>query len=200
MGRRHGAGEMVAARGLALALAAAGHTALFLLLALALGRQPMSAEPPVIRVVLIPAHIRPPPRTERPRPPGPATRRAATTAAREPDELVVLPQTRAEGSPGVGLPEDERIRKALRGRLGCNRATLLDLTAEERARCERQLAAGDARDPQRLDLDPRGDYARDSEPVLSRRPKNGCRVRAAGDRGAMGEHGAAAGVTCALSF
>ncbi len=52
----------------------------------------------------------------------------------------------------------------------------------------------------RLNLDPRGQYAENPEPYLVRMPKNGCKVRAAGDAGPMGQQGVAAGVTCAWSF
>ncbi len=94
------------------------------------------------------------------------------------------------------------MRQALRGLMGCEHAALAGLTSEERERCRDRLGAeaGWAAGATRLNLDPRGAFASDSEPYLARKPKNGCKPRAAGDVGAMGEIGAAGGVACAWSF
>jgi hypothetical protein len=51
-----------------------------------------------------------------------------------------------------------------------------------------------------INLDPHGRYLSDPEPYLTRMPKNGCKVRAAGDAGPMGQQGVAAGISCGFSF
>jgi hypothetical protein len=94
----------------------------------------------------------------------------------------------------------------LRGALGCQNAALLQLTPEERERCRNKLVgSGDGRDElmgRKLNLDKKGAFARDAdaEPYLARKPKNGCKPRAAGDVDPMGKVGSAAGIACALSF
>ena len=103
-------------------------------------------------------------------------------------------------------PVGEGVRSALRGLTGCEHAAFLNLTTEERRRCEDRLAAagGGQRGvaPTKLDLSRGGRFAseRDLEPYLQRRPHNGCKPRAGGDVSVMGEQGAATGLACAWSF
>jgi hypothetical protein len=80
---------------------------------------------------------------------------------------------------------------------GCDRAGLTDA---ERASCGMRLAANRPTTPAPLNLDPHGRYVSDPEPYLTRMPKNGCKVRAAGDATPFGEEGVAAGISCGWSF
>jgi hypothetical protein len=92
-------------------------------------------------------------------------------------------------------------RPALRGLLGCEHAAMLKLSPEERERCEERMAhAGPGEGPARLNLDRRGDFGRNPETYLQRRPTKGCKARAAGDASVMGQEGVAAGVTCGWAF
>ncbi|MBI1685897.1 hypothetical protein [Caulobacter hibisci] len=101
----------------------------------------------------------------------------------------------------AGTGEDAiaaRVRQALGGRRGCERA---GLTREARERCQAQQWAGVAPADPRLNLDPTGRFARAPEPFLSRRPKDGCRARLTGDADGMGnDSNARAGVTCVVPF
>ncbi|MBP6877069.1 MAG: hypothetical protein KBC34_03535 [Phenylobacterium sp.] len=94
-------------------------------------------------------------------------------------------------------PAPLALRRALRGLIGC---AMADLTEDERERCEARLAARDGRAAPRLNLDVRGDFGRDADPYLARRPKNGCKVRAGGDVDPAGEQGPAVGIGCAWAF
>ena len=89
------------------------------------------------------------------------------------------------------------LSRALRGRLGCN---LPHLTDAERAHCITRWAANRPTIPTPIMFDPHGRYAGDPEPYLTRMPKNGCKVRAAGDTAFPGMSGVAAGVSCGWSF
>ncbi len=92
-------------------------------------------------------------------------------------------------------------RQALRDLLGCEQASFLGLSSEERRRCQDRMAVNRTGSlPLRFNLDPGGRYVENPEPYLNRRPTNGCKVRAAGDAGPMGQQGAAAGMTCARPF
>lgn len=186
------------ARVLAVAASVAAHGVVFAVLAWRLGATPELAEAPVMNVRLA-TLSHPKPREPHHEPP--AVKADTSTRAPRPDTPVVRPADQ----PAVALPGDETrrgegVRQALRGRLGCDRADLMGLTAEERERCRDRLAAGAAQAPFKLDLDRKGRFAEDPEPYLARRPHNGCKVRAAGDKTPSGEEGAAAGLACAWSF
>lgn len=89
-------------------------------------------------------------------------------------------------------------RQALRGLGGCDRVTM---TREERERCEAERWARVGQASPRLNLDPSGRYAKNPEPFLLRRPKDGCRARMGGDVDAMGDDSnVRAGVTCVVPF
>lgn len=95
------------------------------------------------------------------------------------------------------------VARALSGRLGCPPGDPSHLGREARERCRTALVeAGAGRDgpSPRLDLSRQGKIAQDPDFDLSRRPRNGCKLRAAGSRDLMGKEGAAAGVSCAWSF
>lgn len=187
-------------RAMAIAASAAAHLAFFALIVWRLGATPTQAEPPVIQLQLIPQPRAP---TEESR------RRTAHTAAPRPARL---PPT-IEAPPVAPLLTPEpaerpaEVRQALRALVGCSHAALTRLSAEEQARCrDREVAAltveGNA-PLLRLNLDRRGAYAENPEPYLSRRPKKGCKPRAAGDVAAApmgGQEGVAAGVTCGWAF
>ena len=187
-------------RALAIAASAAAHALFLLWILWRLGASPHLAETPIMSVELTrPWHDKaqePPPR------------RNSQPAALPPSILTSPPDNR----PGAPVPDTREVarpgegsgavRQALRGLLGCEHAALAGLTSEERERCRERLGAeaGRAGGGARLNLDPRGAFATDAEPYLARKPRNGCKSRAGGDVGAMGEIGAAGGVTCAWSF
>lgn len=52
----------------------------------------------------------------------------------------------------------------------------------------------------KLNLDPRGDYARSDVPYLRRRPTNGCKLMAGGSASPAGVEGVAAGAVCVKRF
>ncbi len=186
---------------MAIAASAAAHAGLFLLFAWRLSEQPVMVEPPVMVVELTPRPSRQPP--ERSTPP-----RRPTPGDRTQREVTVRPARPAP--PGVEAPapapfavDDAPGRQALRGLLDCRPANLDRLSAEDRERCEQRLA-GDpslriAAGP-RLKLDPSGRYVEDDLPYLARKPKKGCKVRAAGGADPMGKQGAVAGISCAMPF
>lgn len=97
------------------------------------------------------------------------------------------------------------LRRALRGRVGCDQADLLDLTAEERRRCQDRrataLASMDGGPARRFDLSKRGAFqGRDETPYLARKPRNGCKVMTGGQTSAMGQEAGVVGIGCAVSF
>jgi hypothetical protein len=184
-------------RAVAIAASAAAHLAFFALIVWRLGATPHQAEPPVLNVQLVP-HLRPP--ADAPK------RRRAEMAAPRPARLPPSSEPLPIAPLVTAGPADRsaEVRQALRGLVGCSHAALARLSAEEQARCrEREVAAltvdGNA-PPPRLNLDRRGEYAGDPEPYLSRRPKKGCKPRAAGDVSVFGQEGVAAGVSCAIPF
>jgi len=76
-----------------------------------------------------------------------------------------------------------------------------ELSREERERCEAQMWAGVSPPAERPDLDPTGRFAVNSEPFLSRRPEEGCRLRITGDQDTMGDPGhTRGGFTCVGKF
>ena len=52
----------------------------------------------------------------------------------------------------------------------------------------------------RLNLDVRGDFGSADMPYLRRRPTNGCKLMAGGDKSPSGHDGAAGGLVCAKAF
>ncbi|HEY0649987.1 hypothetical protein [Phenylobacterium sp.] len=89
-------------------------------------------------------------------------------------------------------------QRVLRRLTGCDHPRLL--SAEERQACETRRWARAAPNP-RLNLDLAGRYVENPEPYLVRKPKDGCKVRATGDVGPMGDSGhGRAGIGCAFSF
>ncbi len=188
-------------RTVAIAVSAAAHAGLFGLFAWRLGEAPVMPEPPVMVVELTPWPRREPPEeAPRPRP------RAAGMGERNQRELVVrqsTPPPDASAAPAPVATGEAQAGLALRGLVDCRPSMLDRLPPEARERCEQRLAGDPAlrtAAAARLNLDPTGRFAKDDEPFLSRRPKKGCRIRAAGDIDPMGQHGAAGGITCVIPF
>jgi hypothetical protein len=110
------------------------------------------------------------------------------------------PASVAASAPTVAPPNGADVANlsgALRGIFGCS---LPHLTDAERAACGGRLAANRPTISTALNLDPHGRYVSNPEPYLNRMPKNGCKVRAAGDATPFGGEGVAAGVSCGWSF
>lgn len=192
------------ARGRTVAVAASvvAHAGLFLLFAWRLGETPTPPEPPTMVVQLMPwpQQAKPEPEPKAPRRADPADRERRPVAARP---SLPPPPDLAAPAPAPLAVDEAAGAQALRGLLDCRPANLDRLTAEARERCERRLA-GDptlrtASSP-RLNLDASGRHAPDDEPYLARRPKKGCKVRAAGGADPMGKQGAVGGVACVMRF
>lgn len=198
------------ARLIAMGAALIVHGLVLMLLIWRLGAGPDLAETRSMNVVLTPlAHHRPrsadretppssgTPPVSRPKDRAPEARRSSGTP---PPEARSPSRHAAPQPPGPG----DDVRSALRGLLGCQSPALVGLTSEERERCKEELAAGgmSGRDSRvgRLNFDRRGDFTPNPEPYLTRRPNNGCRLRAAGDIGPQGQEGVEAGVGCARPF
>jgi hypothetical protein len=188
-------------RPLPVAASAGLHLIVLTLLVWRLGTAPALPEAPVMNVELAPRRARPSPappaerRLERPA-------RGQDAVSPSPRVLAAPPATAPEASP---VAEGDAVQRTLRGLLGCPPGALARMTPEARRRCEDRLAAAGPRDlgraAGRLNLDLRGDFARNPEPYLNRWPKNGCKPRAGGDvAGPLGQQGAAAGLTCAWDF
>jgi hypothetical protein len=199
MDRRPGAPR---SRDLAIAVSVVVHGLLFLALFWKFGAAPSYPEAPVMSVELAPPWGRPasPP----PRPAAPPKAKA-TASPVHPNLPPVLSKPATEARPADAVPQtpgaegDARVRNALRGRVGCDSANLVNLSPAERQACLDRLAkGGGGRMP--LNLDRRGDYAKNLQPYLERRPRNGCKARAGGDKAPMGEEGVAGGLSCAWSF
>jgi hypothetical protein len=181
-------------------LAAVGlHVVALTLLLWRLGGEVRVAPAPVMNVELTPRRAASPQDRSKPTPRRPPPARPHSPQRRETPEAAA-PVPTAPAAPAEGGAA-AAIRPVLQGLLGCRDANLARLTAEERQHCADQLARGRGGEaPRRLDLDPRGGFAGDAEPYLARKPKKGCKPRAAGDVGAMGEQGAAAGIACSWAF
>jgi hypothetical protein len=188
----------------AISLAILAHAALFSLLLSGTGRlpyQPTWQERPTEVWLAPPVTLRRPP-LERLRPSArhSAPKRAETVAARPPGPQ---PSTQAPlSAPSVAAPSATipDVGGALRKWVGCAQPGAPWMTQADRAACAVRLAANRPATPTPLNLDPQGRYVSNPEPYLTRMPKNGCKVRAAGDAGPMGQQGVAAGVSCGLSF
>lgn len=193
-------------RSVALLASAVFHAVLFVLLVRYLAPPPGYEEPPSIQVSLVP-----PLRPERAHRDlaDPAQSEARDALAQTEPVLPVQPAatSQADGgaaplTPSGAAPGEAEIaargRQALRGLRGCD---LARLTREERERCETERWARVPQVTARLNLDPTGRYAKNPEPFLSRRPKDGCRARLTGDVDPMGnDMNARAGVTCVIPF
>jgi hypothetical protein len=123
--------------------------------------------------------------------------------------MLIQPATRATEAPDLTAAPNPAeptadLRHLLRRTAGCEHAAFLDLSPAERQECEERLVkAGAARQGAAgFNLDRHGAFSasKDQLPYLERRPRNGCKLRAGGDIGAMGEQGTAGGVGCAWSF
>jgi hypothetical protein len=179
---------------------------LFAVLVRYLAPPPAYDEPPSIQVSLVPP-VRPD-RAHR-EAAAPARSEDRDASAQTEPALPIQPLSpslpsggAAPSTPGDAAPGEAELaangRQALRGLRGCD---LARLTRQERERCEAERWARVAPVTARLNLDPTGQYAKNPEPFLSRRPKDGCRARLAGDVDGMGnDMNARAGVTCVVPF
>jgi len=142
-----------------------------------------------------------PKRVDRPSPP-PARRATSPLDARSPATTnpSAAPTTAAASPQPSRIGQDDiaaRVRQAI-GARDCNRP---GLSREGREQCETQRWAGLAPSRIRPNLDPNRRYIEDPTPYLVRRPKDGCRIRATGDEGPLGDDSnARAGVTCVVPF
>lgn len=193
-------------RSLAIALSLAAHVLAFLALFWKFGASLAYPETQVMNVELAQPWRRP-----ASVPPKPLRRHSAPSRPHLPP---VLSQPLTQALPADVVPQapppesDARVRNALRGIVGCDRATLMQLTPAERQRCLDRLAKVPGAGGQLpLNLDKRGDYAgaKNREPFLARTPKNGCAPRVAeSDVQAIGQgqqkQNWTASVGCAWSF
>jgi hypothetical protein len=185
-------------RAIAIAASLLLHAGLLGVLAMRLSAPTRVAEAPPMQVMLAPWPVRP----SRPAPEAKPPRRQAITrhlarSSQSAEALVPPPAP----MPSAAAPPPDAGQKVLRGLLACGNADLLRLSAEERARCQARAGSLAAAEP-KLKLD-RGFVAdRDQEEILIRKPVDGCRVRAAGDRSSPSgaQRGVTAGVGCAWRF
>ena len=191
------------ARAFAIAASIGVHAILLFIFIVSVRPWPSPSERPVLDVQLTPLpHARAQPRRERrrsetspkpgPEPVAPST--PPTVSSATGPATVEAPQPFGNGVSGGA-------RQALRGLLGCEHAALLDLSAEERQRCEDRLtAARRASVPLPVNLDPRGLYVVNPVPYLNRKPRNGCKPMAGGREGPGGQPAVAVGIGCGKSF
>jgi acetyl esterase/lipase len=192
-------------RVLVMGLSACAH----LIVLLALGRRipwaPTLAEGPQDPPMLV-TILRPPPATK-PRA-LPETVRAAPTPAASPTTpapSVVPPPLLTQPAPNAPLTapptDNEQFRSALRGLVGCSDPSSYRLSREERAGCDRRLAAAKPApvakqfSAQELALF----NADKQESILVRKPHNGCLPRL-GDRPAPAAAAAPAGATTTVGL
>jgi hypothetical protein len=188
---------------LAIAVVALAHALFFFLIMPRGGPAPRLADASAVNVQLAPPWHRPSPKTVPPQPDRGGSDKASPQTA--PSVLTAdTDDSRNASAPVVSQAPaglDEGVRRSLRGLLGCDRTALL--TPEERERCRDRLAAAGRQDgpsPPKLNFDRRGEFAPNADPYLARRPKNGCKLGAAGSVSVMEHEGAAAGVWCGWSF
>ena len=197
--------ERARGRTLAIAASVVAHVLVLLFMVWRLGASPELHETPAMNVAL----SRLWPRAPRP-PPAPRPERPAAGSHAAPpivDHMPALAPDGREATRPSAMPPSrggEGVRPALRGLFGCEPSALLGLSKEEREACRDRLGAdavgAQGRPGSRLNLDPTGRYVADPMPYLGRLPHDGCKVRAAGDRGPKDEQGLAAGVQCAWAF
>jgi hypothetical protein len=188
----------------------AAHILVFMLLVWRLGTAPGLAEPESMSVVLMTL-----PHRSLQTPDRQSSEVGRTWAAPRPkdhapdaERLRNAPVQEAPAGIEQVAPEPsgrgDELRSTLRGLLGCQNAALVGLTAEERERCKERQSADAMRaqnaPPPKFNFDRRGAFTSNPVPYLLRRPKNGCKPRAAGDVGPSGQQDAEAGVDCSLAF
>ena len=193
--------RQLGARSLALAVAAslAIHGVLLVIFVQSLGSWAPFTDGPVMTVELAPqphAHASHP--TSLPRRKRKVTRAGAN---RSPEPPAPDSHETIRASPPPAAAPGGGARQALRYLVGCENAAFFGLTPEERRHCEDQvIAQRSASTSLQFNLIPRGQSVGDPEPYLNRRPRNGCKVRAAGVKAPMGQEGPATGITCARPF
>jgi hypothetical protein len=193
-------------RRLAIAASVLAHVLVFALLIHNAGTPPRFTNPPPMNVVLMrPWTARLPPRSAKP-PPQTPPRAAAPDRAHPTPEFPPPPFT-APPIPQAPPGEDngDGVRSVLKGLLGCDHIPLAGQSKGERQDCLNRIAERQGAglgDTAALSLHGVGAYAapKDPTPYLNRRPKNGCKPRAAGDQTPDGREGAVGGVDCAWSF
>lgn len=195
----------------AVAASVAAHLAAFLAMFWHFGTPPRYAEPPIMSVELLrPGKPAPPQQPER------AAKRTSAPASldrRRPTLAIPPPPFTAPAlpEPPSGDETREGVRATLKGLLGCDHAVLIGLSPAERQDCLDRLAQARTAElgkvPAALSLTRPGDFAaKNPTPYLIRRPKDGCKARAAGDVrpgpafAGGGKEGFAGGVDCAWSF
>jgi hypothetical protein len=178
-------------------------------------REPASDRSAAVEVTLVRPSARP-----RARPTAEAPRPAPSAPPSASPRVLIAP---TPGAPPLTAPEpappappdagakadDQRVQNTLRGLVGCADTAAYRLTREERAACDQRLAAAtpapvgkpySAEELAQFDAENRYD------PILARRPHNGC-LPGAGDRPASDAHVSARGgattafgLRCAWSF
>ena len=161
-------------RALAVAASVVAHLVFLALLLARLGSELPRDETPPMEVTLVAPWEKPAPR------PAPAAqpRTHATPTPTRPVETrpePALVQTPA-APPVIAAAPAPNLGAALRGRLGCDHASLVDLSPAERQRCQERFARSSESGPAKpLDLSRGGAIVeRSREPFLARKPHNGC--------------------------
>lgn len=193
-------------RALATGLAACAHLVVLLLLGWKIPRLIVPSrnddDSAAIEVTLVRQEPRQPASAPTPTPTPTPPRRPAPPAPAAPPVLTApspaappLPAPQAVSPAPVpsnteGSTSQEHLRNALRGLLACSNQTSLHLTSEERAACDRRLAATVPGPGKSLSADELAQFNADKqESILTRKPVKGCLPR-------LGDHpqpGAGAG-------
>jgi hypothetical protein len=163
-----------------------------------LGSAPQVAAVPVMNVELARRPATPRPRRSRSERRGTAPAGLSQAAPRRESASAAEDGSPPDGTGGAAAAP--AVRPVLRGLLGCRNADLAQLTTDEREHCLEQLAKMGGPLGRTIDLDPHGRFATDPTPYLARKPKQGCKISAAGDVDPGGKQGPAAGVTCSWAF
>jgi hypothetical protein len=183
------------ARSAALLASVLFHLVAALVLLWRLNPPSLTTEVPALQVVLVPMPVR----AASPKPPATDPRAPSRTSEARRRRVAEEPSPEPRFVPPVDQNLAGRARQTLESLGGCER---VGLNREARERCETQrwASAKESAAP-RINLDRAGRYAESSESFLSRRPTQGCRMRATGDADPMGDSGGVrAGFTCVVPF
>lgn len=165
---------------------------------------PLDQQRPTVVWLASPIILRPPtPQRQltRSKPQPPSSRKPTVAAPVAPGPSAPSSVTSASGpSMAPPSPNGAGLAASLRRWVGCAHPDAAWMSDADRAACAARFAANRPTAPMPINLDPHGRYLSDPEPYLTRMPKNGCKVRAAGDAGPMGQQGVAAGISCGFSF
>jgi hypothetical protein len=163
--------------------------------------QPPAPAPPIELLLLPPFPTQRPPVKPVLAKPATSSRVAAPAAPPSASTVASTPAARPVETPAPSVADAEQLRGALRGLLGCERRAALN-DGERRACDERAVRPAMALSTVNPDNRARYVAAQNTEPLLAKKPHNGCVLRVGDqDQGSTSQGGSfAAGLACAWSF